>query len=242
MSETQSEIGSDTAVMVYATLSNASKTDTSVLMEKPKEPPPKLPGLAEELSESDDDDDDVKSKSERRSESSHSEADSHMSEEEEEVPVLSRTRPMTEQVSFPPPPVFASPPNVPSSISHDYIDAELLEKQSLLLDLQRLKMQGITLSKEWTLQDRIEDLTFEVRRHTLHMDELSNIGMMKDGLRIMCTGIEMLNNRIGLLDLDGWSTDVCKDLDKHNKQHNRIFKTNKTYSVCNKDCLGNRDK
>ena len=85
-------------------------------------------------------------------------------------------------------------------------------------------MQGVVLSKEWTLQDRIEDLTFECRRHTLHMDEVSNIGMMKDGLRIMCTGIEMLNNRIGLLDLDGWSTEVCKDLDKHNTNLCKIYR------------------
>ena len=61
------------------------------------------------------------------------------------------------------------------------------------MDIERLKMQGIKFSKEWTVEDSVEDMQYEMRRHMLHIDEMNNINMMRDGLRMMCTGIEMLN-------------------------------------------------
>lgn len=102
---------------------------------------------------------------------------------------------------------------------------EMLEKQSLLIDLQRMQvLHGVVLSKQWTVNDRIEDLTFEVQKHTLHQDEKANVNLMKDGLRLMCTGIELLNNRIGLLELDGWSSEACKDLDKHEANLCKLYR------------------
>ena len=85
-------------------------------------------------------------------------------------------------------------------------------------------MQGIALSKRWTMEDRLEDMTLEVRRLTLAMDETSNVDMMKDGLRLALTGIELVNNRIGLLDLEGWSSEACRDLEKHNANLTRIYR------------------
>jgi hypothetical protein len=74
------------------------------------------------------------------------------------------------------------------------------------------------------MDDRIEDLMLEMRRHTLAIDERSNVNMMRDGMRLMITGIEMLNSRLGLLDLDGWSTEVCRDLNKHDANLARIYR------------------
>jgi hypothetical protein len=97
-------------------------------------------------------------------------------------------------------------------------------RRAVLLDLRQLEMQGVKLSKEWTLQDRTEDMMLEMRRITLAMDEQSNVNMMRDGLRIAVTGIEMANNRIGLLDLEGWSGEVCRDLNKHDANLGRIYR------------------
>ena len=80
------------------------------------------------------------------------------------------------------------------------------------------------LSKEWTLQDRTEDMMLEMRRITLTMDEQSNVNMMRDVLRLAVTGLEMVNNRIGLLDLEGWSGEVCRDLNKHDANLGRIYR------------------
>lgn len=99
-----------------------------------------------------------------------------------------------------------------------------LSKRTLLLDLKQLEMQGVRLTREWTMDDRLEDMMLEMRRHTLAMDERANVNMMRDGMKIMVTGIEMMNNRLGLLDLDGWSSDICRDLSKHDANLGRIYR------------------
>ena len=102
---------------------------------------------------------------------------------------------------------------------------EELHKRSVLLDLQQLGLQnGIKLTKEWTMDDRLEDMLLEMRRHSLAQDEKSNVNMMRDGMRLLITGIEMVNNKIGILDLDGWSTEVCRDLNKHDANLARIYR------------------
>jgi hypothetical protein len=102
---------------------------------------------------------------------------------------------------------------------------EELQKRSVLLDLQQLSLQnGIKLTKEWTMEDRLEDMLLEMRRHSLAQDEKSNVNMMRDGMRLIITGIEMANNKLGILDLDGWSTDVCRDLNKHDSNLARIYR------------------
>ena len=103
-------------------------------------------------------------------------------------------------------------------------DTELMAKQSILMDMERLKLQGVTLSKTWTLSDRLDDMQFEVRRHMLHMEELNNINMMRDGLRLACAGFEMLNTRLGLLDLQGWSGDATADMDKYNPALGKLYR------------------
>jgi hypothetical protein len=112
------------------------------------------------------------------------------------------------------------PPEVPPPSPEDTEDA----KRTLLLDLRRLEMQGIRLTKEWTMDDRLDDMMLEMRRHTLAMDEQANVNMMRDGMRLLVTGIEMVNNRFGLLDLEGWSSEVCRDLHKHDANLSRIYR------------------
>jgi hypothetical protein len=100
-----------------------------------------------------------------------------------------------------------------------------LSKRTVLLDLQQLsKQHGVVLTKDWSMEDRLEDMLLEMRRHSLALDEQSNVNMMRDAMRLMVTGVEMINNKMGLLDLDGWSTEVCKDLNKHDANLARIYR------------------
>lgn len=108
----------------------------------------------------------------------------------------------------------------PKSLS----DSDLMAKQNILMDMERLKLQGITLSKTWTLVDRLDDMQFEVRRHMLHMEELNNITMMRDGLRLACAGFEMLNTKLGILDVQGWSSEATSDMDKYNTALGKLYR------------------
>ena len=92
------------------------------------------------------------------------------------------------------------------------------------MDIQRLKLQGIQFSKEWTTEDRLDDMQFEIRRHMLHIEEVNNMNYMRDGMRMVCTGIEMLNGRLHLLDLTGWASNVCKDMNKYDPALSKIYR------------------
>ena len=74
------------------------------------------------------------------------------------------------------------------------------------------------------MEDRLEDMMLEMRRHSLSLDERANVNMMRDGLRLMVTGIEVVNQRLGLLDLEGWSTEVCRDIGKHDANLSRVYR------------------
>lgn len=113
----------------------------------------------------------------------------------------------------------------PSYFQYSANEDEELQKRSVLLDLQQLSSKnGVRLTKEWTMEDRLEDMLLEMRRHSLAQDEKSNVNMMRDGMQLLITGIEMVNDRVGLLDLEGWSTEACRNLDKHDADLARIYR------------------
>lgn len=80
------------------------------------------------------------------------------------------------------------------------------------------------MTKEWSMDDRLEDMMLEVRRHSMAEDEKKNVGIMRDGLRLAVSGIELVNNRFGVLDLDGWSSEVNRELSKHDVNLARIYR------------------
>ena len=134
----------------------------------------------------------------------------------------STTQPTFEQLMNKHNPSTASLPAYTGSKT--FGDRELLDKQAILLDMEKLKLQGIQLSKNWTLDDRLDDMRFEMRRHTLHLEEMNNINIMRDGMRLMCTGVEMISGKIGILDIDGWATEVCSDMGRYDTALGRIYR------------------
>ena len=94
----------------------------------------------------------------------------------------------------------------------------------MLSDLQRLERQGVTLTKRWTSDDSLEEMTLELRRHLIALEERNNVNMLRDGLKMLCTGIEMVSTRYGLLDLEGWSGEVGQNLARHDPQLAKIYR------------------
>ena len=102
--------------------------------------------------------------------------------------------------------------------------AALREKQNVLMDIERLKGQGVTFSQEWTLDHSLDDMQYEVRRHMLHVEEKNNTKMLRDGMRMICTGVEMLNGRFKVLELNGWAADVCSDMSKYDPALGKLYR------------------
>lgn len=123
------------------------------------------------------------------------------------------------------PPLPANAIDTTPSLSKEEKEEIMLEKQSVLLELERMKAQGITLSKQYTLSDRIDDMQFEVRRHLLNIDEQNTVQFMRDGMRLAFTGVEIANSKMGpFLDLDGWAAEVSKDISKYDSSLSRLYR------------------
>ena len=89
--------------------------------------------------------------------------------------------------------------------------------------MERLRQRDYT--KEYTLNDNLTDMQFEMRRHILHIDEMNSINFMKDAMRLALTGIELTNNRVGpFLDLDGWSATVSGDINKYDNAFAKLYR------------------
>ena len=97
-------------------------------------------------------------------------------------------------------------------------------KRSVLIDIYNMEQRGIKMTRKWTMDDRLEDMLLEVRRHVMAEDETKNVSLMRDGLRLFVSGIEIVNSRLGLLDLEGWSGEVSRDLEKHDENLGRIYR------------------
>ena len=102
---------------------------------------------------------------------------------------------------------------------------ELLAKQQALLELERLRRQGVSITRNYTVHDRIEDIEFEVKRHCMHLEEETTLNFMRDSLKIAFGAIELANNKLGpWLDLDGWSTQMTSQMGKWYPALARIYR------------------
>ena len=77
-------------------------------------------------------------------------------------------------------------------------------------------MQGIHLTREYSTGDSLEDLEFEVNRQQMNMDTVNSVALMRDTLKLVITGVELANNRLGpFLNLDGWSAGATSDMHRY---------------------------
>lgn len=74
------------------------------------------------------------------------------------------------------------------------------------------------------MDDRAEDMELEIRRASLIMDEKANVNVMKTGLKMVFHGIEMVNAKFNLLDLEGWSTEASATLMEQDGNLARIYR------------------
>ena len=130
-------------------------------------------------------------------------------------------------VQPPPPPAELPLPRAPSPVKDPSLltkESIFYEKQSVLYDLQQLENRGVQLTHKWSMEDSLDDMTMELKRQLIILDERDNVSMLKNGLRMALTGIEVFNTRYNLLDLEGWSSQACAQLDRHDGNLARIYR------------------
>jgi len=98
------------------------------------------------------------------------------------------------------------------------------EKFQFLINLKRLRQQGCVLTREYSTQDSLDDIKYEFERQKMNLDTVNGTALMKDGLKLGVSGLEMLNNKLGpFLRLQGWSESVTNDMGRYDNVLTRIY-------------------
>lgn len=128
-------------------------------------------------------------------------------------------------------PVNQNPPDLYSrhipTIPLDENDPDIrIEKRQYLIDLAKYKRQGVVLTREYTMTDKLEDIKFEYDCHTLNFDMIDKREFLKSMLKYLSWGIEGMNTMWGpFIHLQGWASDLTADMTKFNLCLERIIKT-----------------
>ena len=113
----------------------------------------------------------------------------------------------------------------PSSAGSQRSTTTEARKLGLLMELKKMRMQGVHLTREYSTGDSLEDIEFEFSRQKMNMDTVNSVALMRDTMRLIITGIELGNERMGpFLNLSGWSSTVTSDMSRYDHCLERIYK------------------
>lgn len=98
------------------------------------------------------------------------------------------------------------------------------EKAELLTQLHTMQRDGVQLSRNYDMSDRLEDIEWEWRRQKTQQDTEGTVQFMKSCLGLALTGVEMLNSKLRILSLDGWASSVQTDMHKFDAPLSRIHR------------------
>lgn len=80
--------------------------------------------------------------------------------------------------------------------------------------MEKMKMQGITLTKQYTMDDSLVDIQYEFERHNLNLESIQKVETSKSYIRILAVVIVVVNHFTGRhLKLVGWTERLSRDLD-----------------------------
>ena len=131
---------------------------------------------------------------------------------------------VAERPSSSPPPASAVPRYLSSTTASDEEETRL-EKQGLLLDLHALQTKGVRLTREFTMNDSVTELEFELQKQTALQNACSAVQNMKDMLRIGFNGMELLNAKMGpFICMDGWAESLTTDMKRFDAPLEKIYK------------------
>ena len=103
--------------------------------------------------------------------------------------------------------------------------AALYELRQLTQLHPELKVPG---SREFTMEDDISSIIYEIERLRSVLDIQSNLGLLTSGLSFGVLGLEVLSSKLKLFSLDGWSNDVNKNMSSFRpvllKIYRRVFR------------------
>jgi len=100
-----------------------------------------------------------------------------------------------------------------------------MEKQGYLIELRRMQARGVELSKQFTEEDSLAELEFEVAKQNASVSTENSVSFMRDMLRLVITGLEIGNSKLGpFLSMEGWAEATTQDMHRYDNALERIHR------------------
>jgi len=98
-------------------------------------------------------------------------------------------------------------------------------KIEALIELEIMRSQGISLTREYSVNDRLCDIQFEIRKQLLMEDERASIASMRSAVVVASKLVEVFNEKLGSpLQLSGWSREVRRNAACYDAPLSRIHR------------------
>lgn len=98
------------------------------------------------------------------------------------------------------------------------------EKRKYILQLEKLRLQGARLTKDYTMEDSLADIRYEYDSHQSNYDVVDSVNFMKEILSVSFTVIEAVNQRFGpILQLKGWSDYMKNNMSRFDRVLERAY-------------------
>lgn len=138
-------------------------------------------------------------------------------------PIVSTNRPPTTLPQAEPVNGSESFSQMPGSAScMNSIDPMTAKKQFYLAEISRM---NYALATRVSMQDTLQHLEFMYNQCRNTADANSTVEFMKEGLRMVCVGLETANEKFGpFLQLNGWSRAVTADMKKFQHPLEEIYR------------------
>ncbi len=104
-------------------------------------------------------------------------------------------------------------------------EATRLEKQGYLIELSNMRQKGVQLSREFTMNDTLAELEFEIQKQNNNSTTRQHVVFMRDMMKIGINGLEIANARLGpFLSIDGWAESVTSDMTKYEAPLEKLYR------------------
>lgn len=119
-----------------------------------------------------------------------------------------------------------TPPKRRPSKNRESTAAEIeAEKEGLLSEIYAMERQGdVKLVRPLSMKDSLEEIQFQYDRMQAEVNATQMVDFAKNAIKMGSGMVEMVLKKSGIKLVDGYHTNLCKDMNKFNRPLNRLYK------------------
>lgn len=100
-----------------------------------------------------------------------------------------------------------------------------IEKEALLYEIDLLEKQGlIKLQRKLTMEDTLDSIQYQYDRANMIISTQQTVEWSKNGIKMGSTMLETLARKFGYTIIDGFSQNLCKDMNKFNQPLTKLVR------------------